>query len=94
MPKGLLIFFIVLTVIAIIHFISLRMVRLAEEKKWKYRKVFWYFYGLLFAISGFVNMFPFEEFKPFALIQFLCGIMVFVLNYLGKIETKKTHLKK
>jgi len=35
MPKGLLIFFIVLVVIAIIHFISLRMVRLAEEKKWK-----------------------------------------------------------
>ena len=58
MPKGLLIFFIVLTVIAIIHFISLRMIRLAEEKKWKYRKVFWYFYGSLFAVSGFVNMFP------------------------------------
>ena len=61
MTKGLLIFFIVLIVIAIIHFVSLRMIRVAEEKKWKYRKVFWYIYGFLFAISGFVNMFPFRN---------------------------------
>lgn len=50
MTKGLLVFFIVLVVIAIIHFVSLRMVRVAEEQKWKYRKVFWYIYGFLFAI--------------------------------------------
>ena len=88
MTKGLLIFFIVLIVIAIIHFVSLRMIRVAEEKKWKYRKVFWYIYGFLFAISGFVNMLPFEEIKPFAFIQCLCGIVILVLHYLGKIEIK------
>ena len=33
MTKGLLIFFIVLIIISIIHFISLRMIRVAEEKK-------------------------------------------------------------
>ena len=88
MTQGLLIFFIVLIVIAIIHFVSLRMIRVAEEKKWKYKKVFWYIYGFLFAISGFVNMFPFEEFKPIALIQCLCGIVIIVLHYLGKIEIK------
>ncbi len=86
MTKGLLVFFIVLVVIAIIHFISLRMMQIAEEKKWKYKKVFWYIYGFLFAVSGFVNMFPFEEIKPFAFIQFLCGIVVLVLHCLGKIE--------
>ena len=88
MTKGLLVFFIVLVVIAIIHFVSLRMVRAAEEQKWKYRKVFWYIYGFLFAISGFINMLPFEQIKPFAFIQFLCGILVLVLHYLGKIEIK------
>ncbi|MDA8591986.1 hypothetical protein N9L09_03385 [Flavobacteriaceae bacterium] len=88
MTKGLLVFFIVLVVIAIIHFISLRMMQIAEEKKWKYKKVFWYIYGFLFAVSGFVNMFPFEEIKPFAFIQFLCGIVVLVLHCLGKIEIK------
>jgi hypothetical protein len=88
MTKGLLVFFIVLVVIAIIHFISLRMIQIAEEKKWKYKKVFWYIYGFLFAVSGFVNMFPFEEIKPFAFIQFLCGIVVLVLHCLGKIEIK------
>ena len=88
MTKGLLVFFIVLVVIAIIHFVSLRMVRVAEEQKWKYRKVFWYIYGFLFAISGFINMLPFEQIKPFDFIQFLCGILVLVLHYLGKIEIK------
>lgn len=88
MTKGLLVFFIVLVVIAIIHFVSLRMVRVAEEQKWKYRKVFWYIHGFLFAISGFINMLPFEQIKPFAFIQFLCGILVLVLHYLGKIEIK------
>lgn len=88
MTKGLLVFFIVLVVIAIIHFVSLRMVRVAEEQKWKYRKVFWYIYGFLFAISGFINMLPFEQIKPFAFIQFLCGILVLVLHFLGKIEIK------
>ena len=88
MTKGLLVFFIVLVVIAIIHFVSLRMVRVAEEQKWKYRKVFWYIYGFLFAIIGFINMLPFEQIKPFAFIQFLCGILVLILHYLGKIEIK------
>jgi hypothetical protein len=64
------------------------MIRVSEKKKWKYRKVFWYIYGFLFAVSGFVNMFPFEEIKPFAFIQCLCGIVVIILHYLGKIETK------
>jgi hypothetical protein len=50
--------------------------------------VFWYIYGFLFTTSGFVNMFPFEEFKPIAFIQCLCGIVIIVLHYLGKIEIK------
>ncbi len=86
MTRGLLIFFIVLIVIAIIHFVSLRIMQIAEEKKWKYRKVFWYIYGVLFSVSGFVNMLPFEEIKPFAFIQCLFGIVILVLYYLGKIE--------
>lgn len=40
MTKGLLIFFIVLIVIAIIHFVSLRMIRVAEEKNGNTEKYF------------------------------------------------------
>ena len=40
MTKGLLIFFIVLIVISIIHFISLRIIRVAEEKKWNTERYF------------------------------------------------------
>ena len=88
MPKGLLIFFIVLVVIAIIHFISLRMMLVTEEKKSKIRKIYWYLYGFIFIISGVVNMFPFEEFKLLFSIQFFIGLGVIILNCLGKIETK------
>jgi len=88
MGKGLLIFFIVLVVIAIIHFISLRMMLVTEEKKSKIRKIYWYLYGFIFIISGVVNMFPFEEFKLLFSIQFFIGLGVIILNCLGKIETK------
>lgn len=88
MGKGLLIFFIVLVVIAIIHFISLRMMLVTEEKKSKIRKIYWYLYGFIFIISGVVNMFPFEGFKLLFSIQFFIGLGVIILNCLGKIETK------
>lgn len=81
-------FFIVLVVIAIIHFISLRMMLVTEEKKSKIRKIYWYLYGFIFIISGVVNMFPFEGFKLLFSIQFFIGQGVIILNCLGKIETK------
>ncbi|AOR25742.1 hypothetical protein FORMA_05610 [Formosa sp. Hel3_A1_48] len=88
MIKGLLILSLVFVVIAMLHFFSLRVMRVSDEKKKKIGKIFWYLYGFLFAISGFINMLPFEQIKPFAFIQFLCGILVLVLHYLGKIEIK------
>ena len=88
MGKGLLIFFMVLVVIAIIHFFSLRMMRVSEEKKSKIKKVYWYIYGAFFSLSGLLYMFSLEEFSFFSFLQFLCGMTFIVLNYLGKIETK------
>jgi cytochrome c oxidase assembly factor CtaG len=90
MTKGLLVFFIVLVVIAIIHFISLRMMQIAEEKKWKYKKVFWYIYGVYFAVIGLLNTSTPEGFKIFSFLQFLCGITFCVLNYKGVMDGKKT----
>jgi len=40
MTQGLLIFFIVLIVIAIIHFVSLRIMQIAEEKNGNTKKYF------------------------------------------------------
>ena len=88
MGKGLLIFFMVLVVIAIIHFFSLRMMRVSEEKKRTIKKVYWYIYGAFFTLSGLLNMFAVEKFSFFSFVQILCGITFIVLNYLGKIETK------
>jgi|TARA_B110000902_G_scaffold242294_1_gene293518 hypothetical protein len=70
MGKGLLIFFIVLVVIAIIHFFSLRMMRVSEEKKSKIKKVYWYIYGAFFTLSGLLNMFPLEDLVSFLFYNF------------------------
>ncbi len=88
MGKGLLIFFVVLVIIAIIHFFSLRMMHVSEEKKSKIKKVYWYIYGTFLALSGLLNMFAIEKFSFFSFVQLLCGMTFLVLNYLGKIETK------
>jgi len=88
MGKGLLIFFVVLVIIAIIHFFSLRMMQVSDEKKSKIKKVYWYIYGTFFALSGLLNMFAVEKFSFFSFVQLLCGMTFLVLNYLGKIETK------
>ena len=56
MEKGLLIFGCVLVIILLLNFGVIRLMNVAEEKKSRYRKVFWYFYGSIFSISGAVNL--------------------------------------
>ena len=90
MIKGLLILSVVLVVIAIIHVFSLRVMRVSNEKKKKIGKIFWYIYGLYFAVVGLLNTSTPEGFRIFGFLQFLCGITFCVLNYKGAIDGKKT----
>ena len=88
MEKSSIIFLIVFISIAIVHFISIRMIDVAESKKSHYRKVFWYFYGIVFSLSGLINLIEKEELSFIFLLQVIIGILMIVLNFLGKIETK------
>ena len=88
MEKGLVILFIVFVSIAILHFISIRMIRVAESKKAHYRKVFWYFYGIAFSLSGIINLIEKETLNFVFLLQSIIGIVMIALNFMGKIETK------
>ena len=67
MGKGLLILSIVFIVIAMIHFFSNRMMNLEDSKKSKYRKVFWYFYGVFFFLSGLINLLEKQAVRSFLL---------------------------
>lgn len=88
MEKGVLIFMSVLAVVALINFGVIRLLKVAEEKKANYRKVFWYFYGVLISISGFVNLHEKNEFNLIFILELVVGITILVLNFFGKIETK------
>lgn len=88
MEKGILILVSVLVVVALINFSVIRLLKVDEEKKAHYLKVFWYFYGVLFSISGLINLLEKNEFNLIFLLQLVGGITILVLNFFGKIETK------
>ena len=62
--------------------------KLSETKKIHYRKFFWYFYGIIFMLSGGINLLEKGELGWIFLIQFLVGLVTLILNFLGKIEQK------
>jgi len=78
----------VFVLVGILHFISMRMIKVSEIKKQKIRKVFWYFYGVIFMVSGLVNLIEKEELNFIFLAQLIGGLLFIILNFLGKIETK------
>ena len=90
MSKGLLILFGTFVVIGVIHFISMKMVRISEAKKLHYRKVFWYLYAALLILTAVVNLVEGGILHWSFLTQFLLGLTILILNFLGKIEAKNS----
>lgn len=88
MLNGLVIMLIVFICIGMLHFISMKMMKITENKKQKIRKVFWYFYGIIFILSGLINLLEKEALNFIFLIQIILGTLIIILNFLGKIETK------
>lgn len=88
MGKGILILLVTFIVVGIIHYISMRTMKLSETKKTHYRKLFWYFYGIILMLSGGVNLVEKGEFIWIFSIEFLLGFIMIILNFMGKIETK------
>ena len=89
MIKGLLILFTVFAVIALLNFSSLKLMKLEAVKKAKFRKVFFYFYGLFLIFTGVVNCIEQSELNIIFIIEILIGVVFLVGNYLGKLEEKK-----
>lgn len=89
MTKGLLILFTVFAVIALLNFSSLKLMKLEAVKKAKFRKIFFYFYGLFLIFPGVVNCIEQSELNIIFIIEILIGVVFLVGNYLGKLEEKK-----
>jgi len=92
MGKGLFIMLIVFGVVALLHFTTLKIRVFPEEKKRKFRKVFWYFYGVLFISQGIVRMIEKERLIIISIIMCIVGITSIVLNYFDKINPKPKDL--
>ena len=86
MEKGFLILIGTFVVVGILHFVSMRTTKLSETKKTHYRKFFWYFYGIIFMLSGGINLI--EKGDIVWITQVIIGLVIVILNLLGKIETK------
>ena len=88
MGKGFLILIVTFIVVGITHLVSMKMTKISETKKSSYRKVFWYFYGMIFLSSGVVNQLEKEAFSWIFSVEILVGLAILILNILGKIEKK------
>ena len=89
MIKGLLILFTVFAVVALINVSSLRLMKMEAVKKAKFRKVFFYFYGLFLIFTGILNCIEQSELNVIFIVEVICGIVLLIANYLGKIETNE-----
>ena len=86
MVKGLIIFFAVLLCVGIVHWVSLRTMKISNVRAKKLRPIFWHFYGIFFLIFGLLNFFDPESSKALALIQAGIGLTVLILATTGKIN--------
>jgi len=88
MGKGLLILLAVFSVIALLNYSSLKLMKLEGVKKAKFKKVFFYFYGLFLIFSGVVNCIEKSEIDFWFLINISLGVTILIATYLGKMEEK------
>ena len=88
MGMGFLILIGIFIVVGVLHFISMRTMKLSETKKTHFKKIFWYFYGIIFMLSGGINLIEKGVFHWSFTLQFIIGLVTVILNLLGKIETK------
>lgn len=86
MFKGLSIILVVFLIIGILHFVTLRLLKLSKKKKRQFRKVFWYLYGLVFIVQGVLRMIELQAHSLLSLLMILCGLAVIILNFTGKID--------
>ena len=88
MEKGILILMGAFVLVGILHLVFIKTMKLSETKKTRFRKIFWYCYGILFMLSGGINQLEKETFHWSFSLQFIIGLVIVVLSVLGKIETK------
>ena len=88
MGKGLLILLGTFIVVAILHVVSMKIMKISEAKKSSFRKVFFYIYGVFLVLSGILQCIEKDEIRVVFLIQSLVWLSIRYFKFHGKIEQK------
>lgn len=88
MGNGLLILLGTFIIVAVLHVVSMKIMRISEAKKSSFRKVFFYIYGVFLVLSVILQCIEKDEIRIIFLIQSLCGLAFVILNFLGKVQQK------
>lgn len=75
--------------LGIAHFVSLKVIDFSVEKKNRLRRIFLYFYGMIYVVFGVIQMVYTENQVNISSLQIIIGVVFIVLNYLKKLDPKE-----
>ena len=75
--------------VGIAHFVSLKVIDFSVEKKNRLRRIFLYFYGMIYVVIGVIQLVYTENQVNSSSLQIIIGVIFIVLNYLKKLDPKE-----
>jgi len=75
--------------LGIAHFVSLKVIDFSVEKKNRLRRIFFYFYGMIYVFFGVIQLVYTENQVNSSSLQIIIGVIFIVLNYLKKLDPKE-----
>ena len=75
--------------LGIAHFVSLKVIDFSVEKKNRLRRIFLYFYGMIYVVFGVIQLVYTENQVNSSSLQIIIGVLFIVLNYLKKLDPKE-----
>ena len=75
--------------VGIAHFVSLKVIDFSVEKKNRLRRIFFYFYGMIYVVFGVIQLVYTASQVNSSSLQIIIGVIFIVLNYLKKLDPKE-----
>ena len=89
MEKMSFIMIVLFLFVGIAHFVSLKVIDFSVEKKNRLRRIFLYFYGMIYVVIGVIQLVYTENQVNSSSLQIIIGVLFIVLNYLKKLDPKE-----
>ena len=89
MEKMSFIMIVLFLFVGIAHFVSLKVIDFSVEKKNRLRRIFLYFYGMIYVVFGVIQLVYTENQVNSSSLQIIIGVIFIVLNYLKKLDPKE-----